>query len=819
MKDVIIINPPMVQLNTPYPSGAYLGSFFKSQGCNTRWYDLNIDLFYSIFSSSGLKRLFELTEKKALKMAEKAENQGDSSTGFNLRRYISTKDLWINWIDFITQTLCDGNTSTREKQHQFLYSPFVPRGNRMVNFLANLPDAPHTDHVRFLCSYALADLADYITAVFDPQFSLIRYAEEVCFETPDLDKIIPQLDSPVMKEFYQPVLEKYFGVTLMEGESLPLVLSTASAVSSRRGEGGESLPLAPACPRQSSATPSSGERPATPPESSQAGRGQTWEKTLLCISVPFAGTFVPALVTARYFKQQLGDSVYVCIGGGYVNTELRNFTDKRLAQFVDAISFDRGYGSYVELGKSSVLSHQSSEDFSSESNKSTVIASEGWQFSIKGEVQPIYKLRQFIKSGKSVKVIEPVWENAEIQKYEDEITRSVIPDFSDIDFSRYPRVCDDKNPMHRLWSDGAWIKAFISHGCYWHKCAFCDTKLDYVCAYKPVDVKKLYEGLLHTAHTKGVYGIHFVDEALPPVLIKYFALENARHGNPLYYWGNIRFEKSFTKDLAALLSYCGLGGVSAGIESATGTGLENINKGTDIGSIINACAAFKEAGILVHAYMIYGFWNDTPQTIIDSMETLRQFFAAGLLDSSFWHKFMLTKNSTLFDKLKDTWNGGPEFAKFGPGLDSAVQAWMHGEKLETKVQKWFDFQVPSPTIPKDFVDRQIEKYERKSSQFGVAGLSHQSSVVSHQKMGGDIYWLGSNPVVCGNELCWIYLQEELSVSNAELRIKNVELIELLENLRPECSEKVHNKAMEKVLGDETILKTLKKLHNQGIVVV
>ena len=121
MKDVIIINPPMVQLNTPYPSGAYLGSFFKSQGCNTRWYDLNIDLFYSIFSSSGLKRLFELTEKKALKMAEKAENQGDSSTGFNLRRYISTKDLWINWIDFITQTLCDGNTSTREKQHQFLY--------------------------------------------------------------------------------------------------------------------------------------------------------------------------------------------------------------------------------------------------------------------------------------------------------------------------------------------------------------------------------------------------------------------------------------------------------------------------------------------------------------------------------------------------------------------------------------------------------------------------------------------------------------------------------------------------------------------------
>jgi len=739
MNDVIIINPPIVQLNTPYPSGAYLGSFFKSLGCNTRWYDLNIDLFYSIFSREGLAKLFDLTEKKALKMAAKAQSQGDGSTAFNLRRYISTKDLWINWIDFITQTLCDGNTSTREKQHQFLYSPFVPRGNRMDSFLANLPDAPDTDDVRFLCSYALADLADYITAVFDPNFSLIRYAEEVCFEDPDLDKVIPQLDSPVIKEFYIPVLDKYFG----------------------------------------------GECPATPPAGS----------ALICISVPFAGTFVPALAAARYFKQKYGSKAYVCIGGGYVNTELRNFTDERLGEFVDAVSFDRGYGSYLELQSSEALSLRA--------------ASAAKQSSNGGECAAIYKLRQFIKSGKEIKVIEPIWEDSAIQKKEDEITRSVVPDFSDIDFSRYPRVCDDKNPMHRLWSDGAWVKAYLSHGCYWHKCSFCDTKLDYVCAYKPVDVAKLYEGLLKTARTKGVYGIHFVDEALPPVLIKYFALENARHGNPLYYWGNVRFEKSFSKDLAALLSYCGLGGVSAGIESATGTGLENINKGTDIGSIINACAAFKEAGILVHAYMIYGFWNDTPQTIIDSMETLRQFFAAGLLDSSFWHKFMLTKNSTLFDKLKDSWNGGPEFAKFGPGLDAAVQSWMHGEKLETKVQKWFDFQVPSPSISKDFVDRQIEKYERKSSEFLVLSSENKK----------DVYWLGSNPVVSGGEISWIYLQEEFSISNAELKMKNEELVELLEKLRPESSVEEHDSAMNQIFENEVIQKQIRKLHNQGIVVV
>ena len=165
---------------------------------------------------------------------------------------------------------------------------------------------------------------------------------------------------------------------------------------------------------------------------------------------------------------------------------------------------------------------------------------------------------------------------------------------------------------------------------------------------------KLFKGLLATACQKGIYGIHFVDEALPAACLKKFALLNAQSGKKLYFWGNIRFEKVFSKDFAAFLSYCGFGAVSAGIEVATGTGLENIKKGTDLDSIVSACAAFKEAGILVHAYMIYGFWYDTAQTIIDSMETLRQFFAAGLLDSAFWHKFSLTKNSELYDKLKST---------------------------------------------------------------------------------------------------------------------------------------------------------------------
>ena len=747
IKNVITIVPPLIQLNSPYPSGAYLTSFFKQQGLDAHWADLSIKLFYEIFSSGGLKKLFDLSETHALKLAEQAEQKGDDNTAFNLRRYISQKEAWIEWIDFITAVLC--GCGAREKEHQFLYSPFAPRGNRMENYLSEVSESgrePTVDDVRFLCSFALADLSDYITVSFDSQFSLVRYAESLTVDSRSFSDFEKEIDSPVMEYFYKPVLEKYF----------------------------QELPA-----------------------------------SLICISIPFAGTFLPALYTARYVKEKFGRQVFVCIGGGFVNTELREASDPALSKYIDAISYDRGYGSYHTLLSLSGVSEQS-----------------------------LYKLRMFVKTSEgSVKVTDPIWHDQNLEKYENELTSKIIPDYSDIDFSIYPRMCDDRNAMHRIWTDGAWIKAYLAHGCYWHRCAFCDTSLDYVCGYKPTEIEPLYNGLLKTAREKGVYGIHFVDEALPPVALKKFALLNAREGNPLYFWGNVRFEKTFTKDLAAFLSYCGLGGVSAGIESATGTGLESINKGTDIASITHACCAFKEAGVLVHAYMIYGFWNDTAQSIIDSMETLRQFFAAGILDSAFWHKFVLTRNSTVYNQWEKDgtldlvsgrdsssafarnnlhFKGEEKFNKFGLPLDTALNSWMHGQRLEQKVQKWFDFPVPPPTVSRDFIEKLINQYEEKSS----IKLTKEDFEQSDEVKG--IFWLGGNPVLCGQgkvrELRWIYLQEECFISCESLENKNPHsFITLLNQLAPSASSRERAEALSLIKKDSHLQKLIGRLHNKGVV--
>ncbi len=693
--DVVIIQPPLVQLNTAYPSGAYLKSFFCKQNLQAKWYDLSIELINKIFCRAGLTKLFELTKSAAIKKSQEAFLSGDEGTGSALIRYVSESDRWINWIDTITTILRDGNSSSgRELCHKFIFSPFAPRGNRMENFLENLEHEPSTDDARFLASLALADLSDYITVVFDNEFSLIRYAESLTVNETSFLQIEKGIDSPVLKEFYEPVLKQIFCSAENTDDNF---LSKDSG------------------------------------------------KTLVCISVPFAGTFTSALFTARFLKQVYKEKIYICIGGGFVNTELRDVTDKNIFKYIDALSYDRGYGSYKALMETNL--HPTTE---------------------------IYKLRFF----DGEKIIPQKEFDSDLQKYEDEVTSDIYPDFSDIDFSKYPRMIDDVNPMQRLWSDGTWMKAYLAHGCYWHKCDFCDVTLDYVYGYHQTKIENLYKGLYAQAKQNGIWGIHFVDEAMPPSAMVKFALLNSVAENNFSFWGNVRFEKNFSYDLASVLSYGGLIGVSAGIEIATGTGLDNIHKGTDIESIVGACCAFKENGILVHAYMIYGYWNQNDQDTINSMETLRQFYASGLLDSSFWHKFVLTRHSRIYSEWKSGmhknlkpiephnagifaknglhFEGEKKSEKFGNGLNAALQSWMHGEGLNKKVGKWFDFKTPEPTIPSDYIEKAIQKYDEKKEKDFSKPLDIKK-----------LYWLGGdlNLVEDGKKIIWLYMQDLYTEKN------------------------------------------------------
>ena len=753
---IVIIQPPLVQLNTPYPSGAYLSAFFKKlaegrDSCGTcdgdsgfaralrgsgslrnagiesvKWYDFSERVFNALFCRRGLETLFSLSQEKALALAEAAENQGDEETAWNLRRYVSQSDMWIDWIDTIVSIL-RGND--RELSHEFVRSAHIPRGRRMETFLESLDHEVGIDDAQLLASFALADLADYINYVFDNNFSLIRYAEAVSTGNSTFAQIEKTLDAPFLRTFYAPLLEELVGQ--LAGDS-----AGGAAVGSSAGSG-------------------NGESP----------------EYLFCISVPFGGTFSAALLTCRMLKARFGDKAVVSLGGGYINTALREIRDPRIFEYADYISYDKGYGFY-----SGLLQDTLSEAVENDAEKRAALVGTGLCF----------------RHGDWT-VLTPSEKDRQLEEM---MTRNLCPDFSDIDFSRYPKVSDDTNAMHRIWTDGSWIKAFLAYGCYWHRCAFCDTMLDYVCKYNPVSTTTLYKGIYEQAERAGVYGIHFVDEAAPPVLLEQFALENC--GNKkrkLSFWGNIRFEKAFTRDLADILAHGGMTGVSGGIEIASGEGLSDVNKGIDIDGLVGACAAFKEAGLLVHAYMIYGFYNETPQMLIDSAETLRQLFAAGLIDSAFWHKFTLTKYSTVYNnwktgKYKDInplpskedsfavyelrFEGEQKSEKYGAPLMTALDAWMHGRGLEKPVQKWFPFSMPKPSVAPDFIDKAIARYEhRRDAAFNEkypAGFATKGATTGEHKTDGAFskyVWIGGNPIVVrrgkATFIEWTYMGEMFSV--------------------------------------------------------
>lgn len=720
MINTIIIQPPLVQLNTPYPSGAYLLSFFKSEyekrdiNGNVKWFDLSNDFFHSVFCKAGLEKIFERTSKKALALAENYERQNDENTAFQLRRFVCQSGAWTDWIDMIIAIVCSSNSklSGREFVHAFIRGAHVPRGNRMEQFLQSLNRDVSADDSQILASLALADLQDYISLVYDNNFSLIRYAEHLASSTAKFSDAEKGLLSPALEDFYKPlILEK-----IMPYKNEP---------------------------------------------------------ALIGISVPFPGCFEAALYTAKIIRQENFKNCLIAFGGGYVNTELREIEEQKIFDYCDFLSYDKGYGSFIELFD--LIEKSAAILFKKEDAENPVLLN-----SLLDGIQLYNTAYRFDR-----KIIQPKSQNEDSCRKmilkEREIVHKIFPDYSSIDFSKYPRLADDTNSMHRIWNDGAWLKAYLAYGCYWHRCSFCDTTLDYVKDYCVTDVESLYDSLYTQAEKTGVYGIHFVDEACPPVALEKFALKNLSCKNfsetkiPLTFWGNIRFEKTFSRDLADLLAAGGMTAVSAGIEIATDTGLDSVNKGTDIENIVSSCCALKEAGILIHSYMIFGFWNQSEQDLINSMETVRQLFAAGLLDSAFWHKFTLTLHSTVYKDFQNGkyselkiippdknqfarndlhYEGEEKSQKYSEPLNTALELWMHGKKLNKSVESFFNFKMPSPSISKDFVNSLIQKYEAKrENDFNAIPKPDEKFV-----------WLAGVPLILDcqkkySELCWNYMGE------------------------------------------------------------
>jgi radical SAM superfamily enzyme YgiQ (UPF0313 family) len=632
---ILSLIPPMTQLNTPYPSTAYLTGFLRSRGFDAVQEDLALALVLKLLSKEGLTNIHE--DCKAL-LAGKPQQDWPSTLYSFMEQYAS----YASTIDAVIRFLQGGDSTLA---HRIGARGFLPEGPRFASLEAYADEEGADplawafgalgaqDRARHIATLYLNDLADVIKHAVDPRFEFVRYAEKLAASQATFDPLAEALAAP----------HNLVDATL------------------------EALALAAVTKHQ---------------------------PTMVLVSVPFPGAVYAAFRIAQTIKKHHPDIVLE-LGGGFVNTELRELSEPRVFDYFDYVTLDAGERPLLAL-----IEH------------------------LQGKRSAQRLVRTFHRVDCAVQYTNFVEPDI---AFDDVGT----PTWDGLPLSKYLSLLDMLNPMHRLWSDGRWNKLTVAHGCYWKKCSFCDVSLDYISRYDAASAETLVNRVEEIVAETGQTGFHLVDEAAPPKSLKAFSHELLQRNTSISWWGNVRFEKSFTPDLCNLMADSGCIAISGGLEVASDRLLKLMKKGVSVAQVARVTKAFSDAGILVHAYLMYGFPTQTVQDTVDSLEYVRQLFAAGCIQSGYFHRFTCTVHSPVGLNPEDygiTLQALPDvasnkvFAKndvqfddptgvdhdaLGVALNKALYNYMHGIGLETNVRQWFEQRVPKTMVAKDFVEQAL----------------------------------------------------------------------------------------------------------------
>ncbi|CAH0354848.1 radical SAM protein [Aquabacterium sp. CECT 9606] len=626
---VLSVIPPMTQLNTPYPSTAYLTGFLRSRGVDAVQEDLALALVLALFSREGLPAIHACVQAVPEAKRTKALRSFDAQ----YERYLSTMVPTIAFLQGRDATLA----------HRINTRQFLPEGPRFASLDVYVDDEGGDplawafgalglqDRARHLATLYLNDLADVLRDAVDPRFEFVRYAESLAQSQSTFEPLHQALQAP-----------------------LNLVDTTLRRLTMAAIE--------------------------------------RHEPDVVLLSVPFPGAVYAAFRMAQAIKAAR-PRIKLALGGGFVNTELRELSEPRVFDYVDFVTLDAGERPLLAL-----LDHVQGQRSAQRLSRTFVRDTESGQVRYMNMAEPDVPFAE---------VGTPTWDG--------------------LPLDRYLSLLDMLNPMNRLWSDGRWNKLTIAHGCYWKKCSFCDVSLDYISRYETASAEVLVDRIEAIIKETGQTGFHFVDEAAPPKILKALAHELIKRQLSISWWGNIRFEKSFSPELCQLLAESGCIAISGGLEVASDRLLTLMKKGVSVEQVARVTQGFTDAGILVHAYLMYGFPTQTVQDTVDALEYVRQLFANGCIQSGFFHRFACTVHSpvgqnpaeygvklqalppTTFAKNDIAFIDptGVDHDVLGVGLKKAIYNFMHGIGLEEDVRTWFKGKVPRTTVAPHRIERAL----------------------------------------------------------------------------------------------------------------
>ena len=252
-------------------------------------------------------------------------------------------------------------------------------------FDLGLRDAGTADRAKHLATLYIDDLADVVRDGIQPYFELSRYGEHLAASAPTFDPLHQALQAPP---------------TLVDAALDDIARALCAE-----------------------------HRP-----------------DLVGLTVPFPGNVFGAFRIAQAIRAA-SPATHIVLGGGFVNTELRELSDPRLFDYVDFITLDDGERPLLAL-----IEH------------------------LRDPAAPLF--RTFVRDEGGAVVLRN-----DATMHDIPLRDAGTPTYDGLHLDRYLSLFEMLNPMHRLWADGRWNKLTIAHGCYWKKCTFCDITLDYIGRY------------------------------------------------------------------------------------------------------------------------------------------------------------------------------------------------------------------------------------------------------------------------------------------------------------------------------------------------
>ena len=287
---VLLVTPPMTQLNTPYPATAYLTGFLRLHtaelGLTVTQADASLELFLRLFSSALVERMAVELRRRASSGARRARAPPSISHFLaHAERYVETAEPAIRFLQRRDPSLA----------LRIVGRAFLPEGPRFAH-LRPPPSAQQaeidehlaaafgtlgsTEQARYLASLYVDDLADVWRIGIDPRFELARYAERLAASAASFEPLHAALE----------------GERTLVDETLDAL--TAELVAAQRPD-------------------------------------------VVGMTVPFPGNVYGAFRMARAIRSAAPRTTIV-LGGGWVNTELRSLREPRVFDYFDYVTLDDG---------------------------------------------------------------------------------------------------------------------------------------------------------------------------------------------------------------------------------------------------------------------------------------------------------------------------------------------------------------------------------------------------------------------------------------------------------------------------------------------